>query len=95
MEKHNNIISVLNSAVSVAGRSPSTYLILYTSFGVVRGRSSLSAIPLSDDGAETLRGQAVELTDVTLEHYSSHLPTASFAQFYVRLSDVLGVALEN
>jgi hypothetical protein len=96
VEKYNNIVSVLNSALSVAGRSPSFYLILYTSFGVVRGRPAISAIPLSEQGPEpALPGQVVELMDVTLEHYSSHLPTASFAQLYVRLSDILGLAVEN
>ncbi|HUK90056.1 MAG TPA: hypothetical protein VLZ81_06620 [Blastocatellia bacterium] len=95
MEKHLNIVSVLNTIISADARSPHPYVILYTSFGVVRGRAGSSIALLSEQGSELLAGQTLELMDVTLEHYSSHLPTASFVQFYVRLSDILGLAVEN
>jgi hypothetical protein len=35
----------------------------------------------------------IELDDVTVEHYSNHLPTATFSRLYVRLTDVLGFAI--
>jgi len=35
----------------------------------------------------------IEINEVTVEHYSNHLASASFERLYVRLSDVLGFAL--
>ncbi|HEY6331039.1 MAG TPA: hypothetical protein VI756_17040 [Blastocatellia bacterium] len=95
MEKHNNLVSILNSVITSGARSSYCYVILYTSFGVIRGRPGLSASLLPDADTDQTSGQTLELIDVTLEHYSSHLPTASFPQFYVRLSDILGLAVEN
>jgi hypothetical protein len=95
MEKHNNLVSVLNAVISGGARSTYCYINLYTSFGVIRGRPGSSASVLPEPGSEQATPQILELIDVTLEHYSSHLPTASFPQFYVRLSDILGLAVEN
>jgi hypothetical protein len=34
----------------------------------------------------------LELEDVTIEHYSNHLPTATFDRLFVRLAEVQGFA---
>ncbi len=79
---------------SLIGVSPHIFgnLVLYTSFGLVRGRTginfaeNLSNAPESSDAV-------IELNDVTVEHYSNHLPTLNFSRLYVRLTDVLGFAI--
>jgi hypothetical protein len=65
-------------------------IVLYASFGVVKGRTALVSAQQAD-GSVT-HPEILELIDVTVEHYSSHLPTASFDQLYIRLSDIMAFA---
>lgn len=78
--------SLLRSTLSPGRPLSSRSIVLYTSFGVVKGHTAVSSPQFSDgDLAQT---EILELIDVTVEHYSSHLPTASFDQLYIRLSDI-------
>ena len=92
------LIALLRSSLSASGEQAFGHLVLYTSFGVVRGRIGLTfaqgLIGKDDSRADTGAPiEAVEVNDVTVEHYSNHLANASFDRLYVRLSDVLGFAL--
>jgi hypothetical protein len=91
------LISLLKSSLGIDGNQPFGHLVLYSSFGVVRGRIGLTFAQglISDESeGETLTHyEVIELNDVTVEHYSNHLANATFDRLYVRLSDVLGFAL--
>ena len=83
-------------ADGAAGVGLSSQIVLYTSFGVVRGRIAPAFMKqLADPDSALQLPPLVEIYDATVEHYSSHLPTGSFASFYVRLTDVNGVAVER
>ena len=70
------------------------YLVIYTSFGVLKGRTGMT---FHDELLSQEKGgdppQLIELNDVIVEHYSNHLATANFERFYVRLSEVQAFAL--
>ena len=89
------LIAMLTSALS--GSQAFGYLVVYTSFGVVRGRTGLAfaqELTNENDGAKTgSPPEVIALNDVTVEHYSNHLASASFDRLYVKLSDVRGFAL--
>ena len=93
------LISLIKSSLTSEGLQGFDHLVLYTSFGAVRGRIGLAfAQELTDREGRAAEGAAsptdiIELNDVTIEHYSNHLPTASFERFYVRLADINGFAL--
>lgn len=91
------LITLLKSSLSIDGSQPFGHLVLYTSFGVVRGRIGLAfaqgLVSKESEGATLTHYEVIELNDVTVEHYSNHLANASFDRLYVRLSDVLGFAL--
>lgn len=91
------LISLLRSTLTATGGQGFGHLVIYTSFGVVRGRTGLSfarEMAAADAGPEPA-GQVIELNDVTVEHYSNHLPTATFDRLYIRLREVQGFALED
>lgn len=67
------------------------HLVLYTSFGVVRGRTGLGFAQQLARGDSS--PDVIELNEVTVEHYSNHLATASFDRLYVRLGEVQGFSL--
>jgi len=93
------LIDLLKSSLTAEGAHSFGHLVLYTSFGVVRGRIGFAfaqALIGQENGAKTETGAAqevIELNDASVEHYSNHLPTASFDRLYVRLSDVHGFAM--
>ncbi|MGA9772478.1 MAG: hypothetical protein WBV94_25820 [Blastocatellia bacterium] len=90
------LINLLRSSLTADGAQSFAQVVLYTSFGVVRGRIGYAF-------AQVLKGEhisntnpfhsVIELDDVIIEHYSNHLAKASFNRLYVRLSDVQGFAL--
>jgi hypothetical protein len=88
------LIVLLRSSLSAAGEQAFGHLVLYTSFGVVRGRIGLTfaqgLVNRENIGAES---EVIEINDVTVEHYSNHLANATFDRLYVKLSDVLSFAL--
>lgn len=92
------LIALLRSSLSASGEQAFGHLVLYTSFGVVRGRIGLTFAQwlISKEDPEAARGafhKVIELNDVTVEHYSNHLANATFDRLYVKLSDVLSFAL--
>jgi len=92
------LIALLRSSLNASGSQAFGHLVLYTSFGVVRGRIGLAFAQglIGDENGVTAAGSAdavVEINDVTVEHYSNHLASATFDRLYVRLSDVLGFAM--
>jgi hypothetical protein len=101
------VVDQLRSLLLDEGVNRAGEIVLYTSFGVVRGRLAPSFVrQLTDqppDGPlsapepakpQVAKPQMVEIYDATVEHYSSHLPTGSFSSLYVRLADVSGIAFE-
>ncbi|HMG37197.1 MAG TPA: hypothetical protein VKM94_25055 [Blastocatellia bacterium] len=92
------LIVLIKSSLSGNGATTFGHLVLYTSFGVVRGRPGFAFIQgLLNHGGERpeieLPPEVIELSDVSVEHYSNHLPTASFERLYLRLDDVQGFAI--
>jgi hypothetical protein len=93
------LISLLKSSLSSDGSQSFGQLVLYTTFGVIRGRigfnfaQELSGHTDEPGGDIRYSREIVELDDVSVEHYSNHLPTASFGRLYVRLVDVQAFAL--
>jgi hypothetical protein len=93
LEPVDALFRLLRSSIAPDGSLTQGYLVLYTSFGVVRGRTGLSF------NQELIRGDAgsaldvIELNDVTVEHYSNHLPSASFERLFLRLREVQGFAM--
>ena len=91
------LIQMLKGSLSSTGASSTDIVVLYTTFGVVRGRAGLAfanGMPERDNSASTDQAIAdtVEVTGATVEHYSNHLAPATFDRLYVRLSDVVGFA---
>jgi hypothetical protein len=92
------LIALLRSSLSSSGEQAFGHLVLYTSFGVVRGRIGLTFAQglISKENLEAESSalqEVIEINDVTVEHYSNHLANATFDRLYVRLSDVLSFAL--
>ncbi len=77
------LIALLRSSLSASGEQAFGHLVLYTSFGVVRGRIGLTfaqgLIGKENAGADAGESphEAIEINDVTVEHYSNHLANAS------------------
>jgi len=88
------LTSLLRAALSSDKMLGSRHIVLYTSFGVVKGRTTLAFARQSSD-VNLSQSEILELIEVTVEHYSSHLPTASFDQLYVRFSDIQALAIAN
>jgi hypothetical protein len=93
------LISLLKSSLSSDGSQSFNQLVLYTTFGVIRGRigfnfaQELTGHTDAAGGAIRFSREIVELDDVSIEHYSNHLPTASFERLYIRLVEVQAFAL--
>lgn len=76
-------------------------LVLYSSFGIVRGRVTRTAAnrySAHDEGEPEGIGfvdpDLLELDDCEVEHYSNHLPTAHYKRLYVRTEDIEGFAFD-
>ena len=94
----NALIELLRSSLSSSGAQAFGHLVLYTSFGVVRGRTGMAfaqeIIGMEKGEADAAFSlEVIELNDVTVEHYSNHLANATFDRLYVKLADVNGFAL--
>ncbi|HQR37478.1 MAG TPA: hypothetical protein PLF26_03670 [Blastocatellia bacterium] len=79
-------------------------IILYTSFGVVRGTVSAAAFGETNRMADTrlentsrvvIDPDVIELEQCTVEHSSNHLPTGMFDRLFVRVDDVRGFAIDD
>jgi len=93
------LIALLKSSITAEGGQSFGHLVLYTSFGVVRGRMGFTfAQHLHHEKADSKDHpdhEVIELDDASVEHYSNHLPTAIFDRLYVSISDVQGFALQQ
>jgi hypothetical protein len=92
------LILVLRSSFTANGAPAFGHIVLYTSFGVVKGRTGVNFAQelrsgQEDPGRDGDQPDVIALSDATVEHYSNHLPTASFDRLYVRLADVQSFAL--
>ena len=88
------LIELLRTALAPGGTQSFGYVVLYTSFGVVRGRTGIAFTHEEEDElAGGGRSDVIALNDVTVEHYSNHLASATFDRLYVILSDIQGFAL--
>lgn len=91
------LISLLKLSITADGGQAFGHLVLYTSFGVVRGRMGYTfAQQLLNERADSHKEslhEVMELNDASVEHYSNHLATATFNRLYISLSDVNGFAL--
>ncbi|MEN3332749.1 MAG: hypothetical protein V7641_2114 [Blastocatellia bacterium] len=89
------LIRLLRAALTPDGSQSFNLLVLYTSFGVVRGRIGYSfgqELMNPDQGGPRLSESLIELNAVTVEHFSNHLANAVFDRLYVRLDEVKGFA---
>ncbi|MFL6215091.1 MAG: hypothetical protein ACJ74J_14500 [Blastocatellia bacterium] len=90
------LIRLLRASLTPDGTQSFNQLVLYTSFGVVRGRLgygfSQELLKMEQTG-QRLSETLVELNAVTVEHFSNHLANAAFERLYVRLDEVKGFAL--
>jgi hypothetical protein len=93
------LFELLRTSISPDGANAFGHLVLYTSFGVVRGRTGLAFLQGLNHEEENRAVEeshpVIELNEVSVEHYSNHLPTASFDRLYVRIADIQGFALES
>lgn len=89
------LIRLLRTAMTSDGSQSFSQLVLYTSFGVVRGRIGYSfaqELANKDHIGAQLSDDLIELNAVTVDHSSNHLANVTFERFYVRLNDVKGFA---
>jgi hypothetical protein len=79
-------------------------LVLYSSFGIVRGKISRTvtdnlnmardATLENNTSRVRIDPDVLELEECEVEHYSNHIPTAHFNKLYVRIEDVQGFAFD-
>lgn len=89
------LIRLLRASLSPDGTPSFNQLVLYTSFGVVRGRIGYGfaqELKGQDHAGPRLSESLIELNSVSVEHFSNHLASAAFERLYVRLDEVKGFA---
>ncbi|HMZ80686.1 MAG TPA: hypothetical protein PLL06_13365 [Acidobacteriota bacterium] len=78
-------------------------LVLYTSYGIVRGRvgrtvtDNLSVAHdarLESVSRLRIETDVLELDDAEVEHFSSHMPTARYNKLYVRIEEIHSFAFD-
>ncbi len=78
-------------------------LVLYTSYGIVRGKISRAMTDnltaardsrLENVSRVRIETDVLELDDAEVEHFSSHLPTAQFSKLYVRIDEIRSFAFD-
>ena len=93
------LFAALKGSLAGEGAQAFSHVVLYTSFGVVRGRTGLTfarELAGHQDAEASGHGssqEVIEVHEASVEHYSNHLPTATFNRLHVRLGDVRGFAL--
>ena len=90
------LIHLMRLSLTADGSQSFAQVVLYTSFGVVRGRighTFAQELKVEQSSGMNPWHEVIELNDVLVEHYSNHLATASFSRLYVPLKAVLGFAL--
>lgn len=92
------LIRLLRTSIAPDGSQSFNQLVLYTSFGVVRGRIGYSfaqELMNHDHAGPRLSDGLIELNAVIVEHFSNHLANAVFDRLYVRLTEVIGFAFSG
>ncbi|MFL6275123.1 MAG: hypothetical protein ACJ74G_07920 [Blastocatellia bacterium] len=92
------LIRLLRASLTPDGTPSFNQIVLYTSFGVVRGRIGYSfaqELNNPDQAGPRLSESLIELNAVTVEHFSNHLASAAFDRLYVRLDEVKGFAFSR
>ena len=72
---------------------PELALLVYAPFGIIRGK-----LIRKDNPSESVSDSDhpfLILNEVTVEHYSNHIPTASYRELSINLKDVQGCAVEE
>jgi hypothetical protein len=79
-------------------------LVLYSSFGIVRGKISRTVTDnlnvARDDMLENNTSRVrvdpdvLEMDDCEVEHFSNHIPTAHYNKLYLRIEDIQGFAFD-
>jgi hypothetical protein len=75
---------------------PELTVLIYAPFGIVRGTLVSSNNPIesaSTSDQPVLMLPMLLVSNVTVEHYSNHIPTASYDQLSINLNDIQGCAL--
>ena len=67
---------------SILGEQEELSLLVYMPFGIARGKLNRSSM-----------GEVFELRDVTVEHYSNHIPTGHYKSLLVNLSALQGCSV--
>jgi hypothetical protein len=97
------LFTAIRSSLDADTSRTFTNLVLYTPYGIVRGRigravtDTLSAsrdAKLENVSRLRIEADVLELDDVEIEHFHSHLPTARFSKLYVRIEDIQSFAFD-
>jgi hypothetical protein len=67
---------------SILGEREELSLLLYMPFGIARGKLNRGSM-----------GEVFELRDVTVEHYSNHIPTGHYKSLLINLSAIEGCSV--
>lgn len=70
---------------------PEIALLIYAPFGIVHGK--LTRGIGSADSVSPIDQAILVLDEVTVEHYSNHIPTANYRQLSINLKNVQGYAI--
>ena len=76
-------------------------VVIYSSFGIIRGRISRSNLPSeSTDGASSdllhLHSPVLlEVEEATVEHYANHLAAGRYERLFVNVNDICSFALTH
>jgi hypothetical protein len=76
-------------------------VVIYTSYGICRGRISRSNLPA--DGANAVSSDLLhlrspvllEVEDATVEHYANHLAAGRYERLFVNVNDICSFALTD
>jgi hypothetical protein len=76
------------------GEKDSVGVVIYASFGIVRGEVSRAELSIIGDEQKAESSARVLAVDTaTVEHYSNHLPTGNYARLLISLSDISGLVV--
>jgi hypothetical protein len=103
MRMSDTLFTAIRSSLDADLTRTYSNLVLYTSFGIVRGRVSRNITDtlntprdsrLENSSRVRIDPDVLEMDDCEVEHYSNHLPTAHFNKLYVRIEGIQGFAFD-
>src|SRR5689334_487110 len=84
LHERDTFFATLRALLLADGSRLHTNVVLYTQFGIVRGRIARNVV-------EQLKlTDTLEIDECEVEHFSSHMPTGHFAKLYVRATQIQG-----